>query len=207
MSDAPATVEDVSRAYFLARAFDYPQAELWDQLEGKRLRDIMHDSAVDELPMLRLDSVIPYRTQAQREEEYLSTFELGGVPLYEGLHRKDAGREGILEELMRFYEFFGLRIRDQGRDYPDHLVIELEFMAYLAAREELALQEGGDVAAYRRAQRDFIVRHLGPWVPLFCDRVRKHDPCSIYATLAAWLAAFVLEQKERLELNIEGEES
>jgi len=41
----------------------------------------------------------------------------------------------ITEELLRFYEHFQVKLSDKERDYPDHLVAELEFMAYLAKKE------------------------------------------------------------------------
>src|SRR5690242_14095299 len=48
--------------------------------------------------------------------------------------RERAHAEGdqsyLFEELIRFYEFFGLK-RDEKAEMPDHLSVELEFMHFL----------------------------------------------------------------------------
>jgi DMSO reductase family type II enzyme chaperone len=160
-----------------ACAFDYPQAEFWDRLE-------------------QAGSGPPIRSQEEREADYLAAFELGGteppVPLYEGLCRPADGREGIIEDLLRFYDFFGLRLRQDNRDYPDHLVCELEFMAFLAAREAHAAESGLDAGPYRLAQRDFLQRHLGVWLPELAQRLSRSG--TVYTWLSRELADFTRAQ-------------
>ncbi|MBK6658322.1 MAG: molecular chaperone TorD family protein [Proteobacteria bacterium] len=65
----------------------------------------------------------------------------------------------LFEELMRFYDYFGLR-RDERAELPDHLAVELEFMHYLTHLESRVADDAQACAALRRAQRDFIERHL-----------------------------------------------
>ncbi len=62
-----------------------------------------------------------------------------------------------------FYRHFGLKAAtaDEGHhDEPDHLASMFEFMAVLAYLEARALRQGRDAGPYRRAQRDFLRRHL-----------------------------------------------
>ncbi|TSA41040.1 MAG: protein ClrD [Betaproteobacteria bacterium] len=166
----------------LAQLFSFPRPEVWQPLER--------------------DGVIPARSQDEREADYLATFELGGkqsaVPLYEGLCRPVDGREGILEDVMRFHEFFGVRLQITNRDYPDHLVTELEFMAFLCQQEAA----GKDVDSFRRASRDFLRRHLLAWVPGFAERLAggKTD----YGEIALALADFCQEHADELEEMKEG---
>lgn len=189
--------ERTAQAYlFFARAFDYPRPEFWDTVEGKRLEEA--EKGV----------IVPPRSQEEREIEYINTFVVGRswtppCPLYEGLYRKDEGREGLLMELLRFYHHFGLRLSEGDRDFPDHLTTELEFMGYLAAREAAALAEGRDAEPYRRAQRDFLERHLLAWVPRFAERVSSRSGETVMGGVAGLLADFIAGQRRRLAMVID----
>ena len=171
-----------------ARAFDYPRAEFWQEAEG-------------------VDGLVPVRSQEEREAEYLAAFELGrevpSVSPYEGFCRPGEGREGILEDILRFYEYFDVRLRKENRDYPDHLVSELEFMAFLASREAGALAEGADPESFRRAQRDFLERHLALWAPEFAGRLARTG--TIYGQLSRDLADFICAHEATLGARSEGD--
>jgi DMSO reductase family type II enzyme chaperone len=65
----------------------------------------------------------------------------------------------VFEELVRFYEHFGLR-RLEGAELPDHLSVQLEFMHFLCELHHAGARRGEDPQAVVRAQRDFIDRHL-----------------------------------------------
>jgi DMSO reductase family type II enzyme chaperone len=89
----------------------------------------------------------------------------------------------IMEELVRFYEHFGLQ-PDPG-DQPDHLCAELEFMHYLAFKEAAALSKGGPAEAFVLAQRDFLERHLCRWLPRLRQRLETLEPGRVSADLSA----------------------
>lgn len=189
MSSAPQPLAEatvLARTYqVLARAFDYPTPELWEALEG-----FGPEGAGEALGR---------RSQEEREADYLALFEIGGVPLYEGLCFDKEGRQGILEDLLRFYHFFGLRLSKDAHDFPDHLSTELEFMSYLLTLEEQAKQDGRDTLPFHLAQRDFLIRHLARWVPEFCARVDERAPSSGYRQLASWLESMVSNHCDDLE--------
>jgi DMSO reductase family type II enzyme chaperone len=157
---------------------------------------------------LRFARAFGYPRADSRQADYHQAFDVDGSALYEGFHRPADGREGIFEDVMRFYDFFDLRLNDAERDYPDHLVTELEFLSYLAQKESEARARGADPAPFLRAQRDFIARHLGVWIPAFAARLEKAECASRhYADLAAELRAFVLERGRALEKELEGAKS
>ena len=126
--------------------------------------------------------------------EYTRLFEVGtsGPPcaLYGGLYN-DA-RMKTMEEAVRFYNHFGLTLSEDPRELPDHLTTQLEFLHFLAFREAEALHEGLDPGPYRRAQRDFVARHPGRWVPELLKRLERAKAGPFYAALfgviASWLA-------------------
>ncbi|MCX7168555.1 MAG: molecular chaperone TorD family protein [Rhodocyclales bacterium] len=182
MSDPIVDTGTLAGAYLtMAQLFSYPKPETW-----KRLTE--------------LGLVDPEVTAADLEAEYLAAFEVGRdtspVPLFEGMHRGDLGRDGILEDLLRFYEFFDVKLSETDREYPDHLVTELEFVAWLCMQEQTAEQKGGDALPYRRAARDFLDRHLRAWLPNFRKRLEATE--TAYAQYGTTLAELVEAHRGRL---------
>jgi DMSO reductase family type II enzyme chaperone len=171
---------------WLAEAFAFPTPELSEALASGRFLDELLALAA-ELPYplptddgLRAD---PTPAHEELEEQYIRLFDVGPgrppCPLYEGSHRR--GRQEVLEELVRFYEHFGLRHREG--DLPDHLCAELEFMHYLAFKQAAAPRAGTDSEPYRLAQRDFLSRHLNRWLPRLRLRLEQFDPPPFYRSL------------------------
>jgi DMSO reductase family type II enzyme chaperone len=119
---------------------------------------------------------------------YVSTMEVGAgkpyCPLYEGSHR--SGRMKLMEDLVRFYEHFGLKA--EAGDHPDHLCAELEFMHYMAFKEASLQARGEVVADIRRAQRDFLDRHLCRWLPRVRSRLESARDLKPFYIVAARLA-------------------
>jgi DMSO reductase family type II enzyme chaperone len=165
----------------MAQIFSYPNPEAWQRLVEQGLID-------------------PALGQEVMEAEYLATFELGRgkspVPLFEGMHRGDLGREGVLEDLLRFYEYFDVKLSETDREYPDHLVTELEFIAWLCLQEQAAQRDGRDAAPFRRAAGDFLERHLAAWLPEFRRRLEATD--SAYAQYGPALGELVEAHRSRL---------
>jgi DMSO reductase family type II enzyme chaperone len=176
----------------LAEAFGFPADELLEAVaSGRFLSELLAEAAA-----LPFELPIEGETRAALagggglEQEYIRLFEVGPgrppCPLYEGSHRD--GRMKIMEELVRFYEHFGLQ-PDPG-DQPDHLCAELEFMHYLAFKEAAALSRPGPAGAFRLAQRDFLARHLCRWLPRLRLRLETLEPPPFYRALAAVAEAF-----------------
>ncbi len=170
----------------LEEAFAFPTPELGEAVaSGRFMEDLL--AAAAELPFpISADGMEadPSLTFEQIEGEYIRLFDVGPgrppCPLYEGSHRRD--RPKIMEELVRFYEHFGLR-HEKG-DLPDHLCAELEFMHYLAFKQAAALRAGTDSESYRLAQRDFLSRRLNRWLPKLRLRLEQLDPPRFYISLA-----------------------
>lgn len=150
---------------------------------------------------LAMARAFSYPDREDLEEDYLAAFEVGrgsaAVPLFEGMHRGDLGREGILEDLLRFYEYFGVRLNESNLEYPDHLVTELEFVAWLCLQAQAAEREGRDAAPFRRAARDFIDRHLATWLPAF--RRKLEATGTAYAEYGTALGELVDRHRRQLE--------
>ncbi len=64
---------------------------------------------------------------------------------------------------------------------PDHLICELEFMAYLVAEDP----------ATRDVQREFVVNHLARWIPPFLQGVRSRAALPRYRLAADLLECLI----------------
>lgn len=102
-----------------------------------------------------------------------------------------------LADIAGFYQAFGLQTTQACPERPDHLALELEFMAFLLRKERLAeTAEQANICA--DAQRSFLRDHLAWWVPSFAAGLRRKAESGFYATAAGVLAAFMPIERARL---------
>jgi Pyruvate/2-oxoacid:ferredoxin oxidoreductase delta subunit len=80
-----------------------------------------------------------------------------------------------------------------GRTPPDHVSIELAFMAYLTSREASSWEaDNGERAIYYLGREErFLSEHLMRWLPQFCHRLLAGRPVAHYADLARRAESFV----------------
>ena len=182
-----------------ARLFDFPTRQV-----GKGAKDgsigrsmaRMHSQA-------GIPSPPPMRTTlkpARLEQIYISTFEVGipgpPVALYETAYCSPGPlRLHALEEILRFYEFFDLKLAGERREMPDHLTVELEFMGAMAHMERVAGKQGAPEDAFCLAQRDFLARHL---LPTLHSLKAQAIPEPFYKEVLEGLLTFVRAQSEDL---------
>ena len=140
------------------------------------------------------------------ELEYVQAFDVGGprgAPcfLYEAEY--GGGRLKVMEDVLSFYHYFGLRLsQEKGkRDRPDHLATELEFLHALTFKEAEVLTEKKEVTSYRKAQRDFLNSHL---VDILSDVAAKVGPREIpfYSDLARLGHAFCQAELAHLSATV-----
>jgi len=90
-----------------------------------------------------------------------------------------------LATITGIYKAFGL---EAGGERPDHIAVELEFLAFLRFREasEIPSRKKDRVEILRRGQRVFLEHHLGTWVGVFgglVDRKAQGGPIALVGTL------------------------
>jgi TorA maturation chaperone TorD len=115
---------------------------------------------------------------------FVGPFELLAAPygsIYREKNRQVMGESTI--EVLRSYQDAGLTV--DIKEPPDHIAIELEFMYYLCTREAAAVADGNGEEAdrYREMQNCFYQSAL-PWIPQFCDSIRKGTENPFYTGLA-----------------------
>lgn len=130
------------------------------------------------------------------EEEYVRLFLVNPyAPPYESFYidpqRQSTG--WITAQLAHEYTEKGLTLSSSLQKPPDHVAVELEFMAFLCtleaqAWEREASEEGLQVLEWQRA---FLSQHLARWFPAFMRQVAMADGEGLYAVTAEAAGAFI----------------
>ncbi len=181
----------------LSEAFRYPTEALHGRASSGQLAQEFSEAASG----LGYSVSIPAGLEAGGLEDtqlsHVELFELGGEAgppafIYEGEY--GGGRNGVMEDVLRFYDHFGISpsTDEDTRDRPDHIATELEFMHVLAFQEASALESGSDGSAYRQAQQDFLRFHLVDFTRVIADRTEPKG-VAFYSGLTA-LARDVCQQ-------------
>jgi len=180
----------------LSQAFRYPTDEFYEMASSGRLAEEISEAAAG----LGYAVSVPDLATGNLEETqqaHVELFELGGDAgppafIYEGEY--GGGRLGVMEDVLRFYDHFGISpsLDEDTRDRPDHIANELEFMHILSFQEAGALENSSEGGAYRQAGQDFLRFHLVDFTRWIADRTEpKGTP--LYSGIAA-LARDVCQQ-------------
>jgi TorA maturation chaperone TorD len=118
-------------------------------------------------------------------------------PPYESVYRKDRPlmERGLVmgpsvADVKAMYLQGGLEISKKFRDLPDHISVELEFMAYLCSMESSSER-------FVDIEREFFNRHLGIWYHDFLNCIVANTTSSFYLKLARELEEFLDEERVR----------
>jgi TorA maturation chaperone TorD len=140
----------------------------------------------------RVFGLVPARECPPYETEYHATAE----PFF---------RAQQLADVAGFYRAFGLDAARATPERPDHLALELEFMAFVLLKKRLALTSATpdacraeQVGVCDEVQRDFFREHLAWWVPSFATGLRLKAGGGLYAAVARVLASFLPAERARL---------
>jgi TorA maturation chaperone TorD len=214
---------------FLAAALTDPSADSWDLLRDAGARRLAADAAdllrqeagagpvalgFGELPADGLDLTLVLAELGRSREgltaEHDRVFGLvpsPECPPYETEYHATAEpffRAQQLADVAGFYRAFGLESSRGRPERPDHLAMELEFMAFLLLKKRLASSGSADDnegAARARvcaeAEATFFRDHLAWWVPSFATGLRRKADGGLYAAVGRVLAALVPCERRR----------
>ena len=201
-----------SLAYgFFAAAMEYPEGELTGLIRAgdvaRQARELFCVIHPELEPVIDWSALADAGTDDELSVEYTRLFDVGGADgppcsLNSGAAKGDA-RMGLLEELVRFYNYFGLTAAEtEANELPDHLSTQFEFMHYLIFQEGECKAAGEPADDFIRAQRDFINRHPASWVPALSSKLKEHKAPRYYQALGDLMERFITLEQRLLELKV-----
>jgi TorA maturation chaperone TorD len=101
------------------------------------------------------------------------------------------------EEVRSFMAEVGFAVPPESGELPDHISVELAFMAELARREAEALDSDDGTTAERAAslQHRFLTAHLGRWAERFARKVWDRAATPFYAAMAELLSGYIADER------------
>lgn len=155
--------------------------------------------AADTLETIRRDHMELFRVPLAR---YL--------PPFEAVHRDERVVEGekvggmlmgpSTVAVKQLYAAAGADLDGAVEELPDHIGLELAFMAHLCDQERAAHEaddtEGAKLA--RAYQTVFVTDHLIPWVPTYCEAVDRRAESDWYRAVARVTAGLCRADQRRL---------
>ncbi len=101
------------------------------------------------------------------------------------------------DEVRRFMADAGFAVTPESGELPDHISVELAFMAELARREASALEADDSKTAefIESLQRRFLAAHLGRWAERFARKVWDRAKTPFYAAMAELLSGHIADER------------
>ena len=208
--DLARTATERSELYgFLATIFRKElSAENLQRIRSPAFGQALGDAGVD------LDGDMAQRPEAELLEEMAVEYAAlflgpgGHISPHESVH---AETSGVLwgrstGEVKRYIESAGFAYDPECHGLPDHISVELEFMAALAGEEARAFRDGDYSAASNclKYQKEFLVEHLGEWGPAFCRQVTERAGHGFYRGIARLTAEFLKAERHEIFVRLGG---
>lgn len=188
-------------------AFAYPDDRFYRSLQDDSFANLLTDNlsritagaalAAAGKTLGAAADTIKDRDRLALETEYVSLFEMGREKNVLHLHahlydRQRREQFALLRQLSALYAEFGLSLAPfPGREAPDHITVQLEFMSYLwRLWDQASTGEPAFPAAMLRDGIQRFHRELD-WIPTFAARLVAISGHPFYVPLAGFTAAMV----------------
>lgn len=135
----------------------------------------------------------------QARQEFMNLFKVPGaqyVTPYESVFRdtREINGEPVGGLLMgpsaravqQWYRLAALEIAEEYQDLPDHIGLELHYLAFLCEKEQEFERDGqGDkLRRAREMQRDFLKAHVCSWINLLAKKIGDKTDEPLYRAVA-----------------------
>ena len=133
------------------------------------------------------------------------------IPPYESVYRDSREIEGkkIAGLLMgasaisvqKWYQLAALDISEECKELPDHIAMELGYLAHLCQKEQGFAATGDDARLTRtlEMERDFLAGHLAVWIGLLRDGINEKSRHSYFRAVSELAEQFVRSDLTTLE--------
>jgi len=134
---------------------------------------------------LRSEGMSLQQLKIEHSRLFVGPFALGAPP-YESYYREKGlvmGESTV--DVLRFYREAGFCISEDFKDAPDHIVLQVNFLAEMCAAEHALLQENNSEQAevVRDKTAHFLVKHLLQWLGPFYAAVQKNADYPYYPAI------------------------
>ena len=148
------------------------------------------------------------------QQEFMNLFKVPGaqyVTPYESVFRDSreiggkqvsgllAGQSSV--DVQKWYRLAAVEVSGEFKDLPDHIVLELSYMAHLCRKEQEFAAAGDEVrlTRAREMERDFLAGHIIPWIGLLRDKICKKTRHPYFHAVAELAAEFAVHDLAALE--------
>ena len=155
------------------------------------------------------DSNTPDKRKAALGSEFIRLFRglrrgPSPPPPYESVYVDGGALYGpSTDRVGQKYQQFNLKIL--SNEPPDQLAFELDFMRFLCEKEAEARRTGQAIQDWLAEEEDFVREHLAPWLPAFCEGIRKSCESLFYSGVADLTEGWICLDQGIIEGLIEGE--
>lgn len=122
------------------------------------------------------------------------------VAAYESVYRNGhlSGQSAV--NVKKIYNTLGFRIPREHYELPDHLGIELAFIAVLCKEEHKAWKSKNTrlAGSVRKTEERFLNDHIIPWLPELYRKICEKTKSSFYPAMAKITLDFVLADANTL---------
>ena len=152
--------------------------------------------------------------QAEGRQEFMNLFRVPGnqyVMPYESVYcdqREVAGKKvsGLLMgpssvDVQKWYQLAAVDISPQYKDLPDHICLELNYLAHLCNKEQdfIASADSAKLTRAWEMERDFLAGHIVKWISLLRDRIHQKSDHLYFRAIADMVVEFTRKDLARLE--------
>lgn len=204
---------------FLASAFTQPPTAdtltaLSDEDFLSSAAQLFDDQTVAPLRRLAAKPGRASEVEAETRQAFMDLFKVPGgryVTPYESVYRNtrgvgDQAVAGLLMgdcavDVQRWYRLAALDIAETVADLPDHIGLELGYLAHLCAKESEFAAAADDRLLTRdwAMERDFLAAHVVSWIADLRDRLYAKWPHPYYCAVADLAVEFTRRDLATLE--------
>ncbi len=204
---------------FLGNSFSRPPSAedlvvLQDDSFLRFCTDLLSDAAVAPLQACAAQARDTADIEEEARREFMNLFKVPGgqyIAPYESVFRdtRDIGGrkvQGLLMgqsaiDVQKWYQLAAIEISKEYKDLPDHIALELNYLAHLCGKEQQFVAAGDDSKLTRswEMERDFLKTHIVSWIDAFRDKVHEKSRHIYYRTVADLTVTFTGRDLATLE--------
>jgi len=200
MTDATAQPQDAIKNLYLffSRLFlNEVDAPILERIRSGELRAPLEEAGMD---IKFLEGAAPTVLDDLAVEYSALFIQPGSLPPFQSVVRGGRYLTEDADKVELFYQKYGFDYRTQyPKLFPDHLGLELWFVASLIEAEQKAKAAGraDEEGVYAAARTEFLKTHMAEWAPKYFETLARMTKHPFYRPMIEFAAAFLDSEIER----------